>query len=44
MHVAARVLGNGHTITLSGAAGGQFQLNIMIREALDPIRMTEPYE
>jgi fumarate hydratase, class II len=30
MQVAARVLGNDQTITLSGAAGGQFQLNIMM--------------
>ncbi|HEX3659025.1 MAG TPA: class II fumarate hydratase [Pirellulales bacterium] len=30
MQVTARVLGNDQTITLSGAAGGQFQLNIMM--------------
>ena len=30
MQVAARVAGNDQTITLSGAAGGQFQLNIMM--------------
>ena len=30
MQVAARVLGNDQTITVSGAAGGQFQLNIMM--------------
>ena len=30
MQVAARVLGNDQTIALSGAAGGQFQLNIMM--------------
>ncbi len=30
MQVAARVIGNDQTITLSGAAGGQFQLNIMM--------------
>jgi fumarate hydratase class II len=30
MQVAARVLGNDQTVTLSGAAGGQFQLNIMM--------------
>ena len=30
MQVAARVLGNDQTITLCGAAGGQFQLNIMM--------------
>ena len=30
MQVAARVIGNDSTITLSGAAGGQFQLNIMM--------------
>jgi fumarate hydratase class II len=30
MQVCARVLGNDQTITLSGAAGGQFQLNIMM--------------
>ncbi len=30
MQVAARVIGNDQTITISGAAGGQFQLNIMM--------------
>jgi fumarate hydratase class II len=30
MQVAARVTGNDETISLSGAAGGQFQLNIMM--------------
>ncbi len=30
MQVCARVLGNDQTITISGAAGGQFQLNIMM--------------
>ncbi len=30
MQVAARVLGNDQTIAISGAAGGQFQLNIMM--------------
>jgi fumarate hydratase class II len=30
MQVAARVMGNDQTITLGGAAGGQFQLNIMM--------------
>ena len=30
MQIAARVIGNDQTITLSGAAGGQFQLNIMM--------------
>ena len=30
MQVAARVLGNDQTLTLAGAAGGQFQLNIMM--------------
>jgi fumarate hydratase, class II len=30
MQVAARVMGNDQTLTLSGAAGGQFQLNIMM--------------
>lgn len=30
MQVAARVFGNDQTIALSGAAGGQFQLNIMM--------------
>ncbi|MCA8987200.1 MAG: class II fumarate hydratase [Planctomycetaceae bacterium] len=30
MQVAARVIGNDQTLTLSGAAGGNFQLNIMM--------------
>jgi len=30
MQVAARVMGNDQTMTMSGAAGGQFQLNIMM--------------
>ena len=30
MQVAARVIGNDQTLTLCGAAGGQFQLNIMM--------------
>jgi fumarate hydratase, class II len=30
MQVCARVLGNDQTLTVSGAAGGQFQLNIMM--------------
>jgi len=30
MQVAARVLGNDQTVTFSGAAGGQFQLNVMM--------------
>lgn len=30
MQVAARVIGNDQTVTLSGATGGQFQLNIMM--------------
>lgn len=30
MQVAARVMGNDQTISVSGAAGGQFQLNIMM--------------
>lgn len=30
MQVAARVMGNDQTITVCGAAGGQFQLNIMM--------------
>jgi fumarate hydratase class II len=30
MQVAARVMGNDQTITLCGASGGQFQLNIMM--------------
>jgi fumarate hydratase class II len=30
MQVAARVMGNDHTVAFSGATGGQFQLNIMM--------------
>jgi fumarate hydratase class II len=30
MQVAARVIGNDQTVTLCGAAGGNFQLNIMM--------------
>ena len=30
MQVAARVIGNDQTMTMCGAAGGQFQLNIMM--------------
>ena len=30
MQVAARVMGNDQTVAISGAAGGQFQLNIMM--------------
>jgi fumarate hydratase, class II len=30
MQVAARVIGNDHTIAFSGATGGQFELNIMM--------------
>ena len=30
MQVAARVMGNDQTVTISGAAGGNFQLNIMM--------------
>jgi fumarate hydratase class II len=30
MQVCARVLGNDQTVTISGATGGQFQLNIMM--------------
>lgn len=30
MQLTARVIGNDQTITISGAAGGQFQLNIMM--------------
>lgn len=37
MQVAARVLGNDHTIVLCGAAGGQFQLNIMMPVMADAI-------
>ncbi len=37
MQVAARVLGNDQTITLCGAAGGQFQLNIMMPVMADTV-------
>ena len=30
MQVAARVMGNDQTVAMSGAAGGQFQLNVMM--------------
>jgi len=30
MQAAARVMGNNHTVDFSGAAGGQFQLNVMM--------------
>jgi fumarate hydratase class II len=43
MQVASRVLGNDQTLTISGAAGGQFQLNIMMpimgQAALESIRL-----
>ncbi len=43
MQVAARVIGNDATITMSGAAGGQFQLNIMMpvmgQTTLESIRL-----
>jgi fumarate hydratase class II len=43
MQVAARVIGNDQTMTVSGAAGGQFQLNIMMpvmgHAALESIRL-----
>jgi fumarate hydratase class II len=43
MQVAARVLGNDQTIALCGAAGGQFQLNIMMPvmgdTALESVRL-----
>ena len=43
MQVAARVMGNDQTITISGAAGGQFQLNIMMpvmgQTTLESIRL-----
>ena len=43
MQVAARVLGNDTTIALSGAAGGQFQLNVMMPvmadAALESVRL-----
>ncbi|HBE70534.1 MAG TPA: aspartate ammonia-lyase [Planctomycetaceae bacterium] len=43
MQVCARVIGNDQTITLSGAAGGNFQLNIMMpvmgQTTLESIRL-----
>jgi fumarate hydratase class II len=43
MQVAARVMGNDQTIAISGAAGGQFQLNIMMpvmgQTTLESIRL-----
>jgi fumarate hydratase class II len=43
MQVAARVMGNDTTIAMSGAAGGQFQLNIMMpvmgQAALESIQL-----
>ena len=43
MQVAARVLGNDQTIVLCGAAGGQFQLNVMMPvmadTALESVRL-----
>ena len=43
MQAAARVLGNDQTITLCGAAGGQFQLNVMMPvmadAALESVRL-----
>jgi fumarate hydratase class II len=43
MQVCARVMGNDEVITISGAGGGQFQLNIMMpvmgHEALESIRL-----
>jgi len=37
MQVAARVLGNDQTVTLCGAAGGQFQLNVMMPVLADAV-------
>ena len=37
MQAAARVLGNDQTITLCGAAGGQFQLNVMMPVMADAL-------
>ena len=37
MQVAARVMGNDQTIAVSGAAGGQFQLNIMMPVMMDTL-------
>jgi fumarate hydratase class II len=43
MQAAARVMGNDHAIAVSGAAGGQFQLNIMMpmmgQTALESVRL-----
>ena len=43
MQVSARVMGNDQTIAVSGAAGGQFQLNVMMpvmaHAALESIRL-----
>ena len=43
MQVTARVMGNDQTIAVSGAAGGQFQLNIMMpvmgQTTLESIRL-----
>ena len=43
MQVAARVMGNDTTVAMSGAAGGQFQLNIMMpvmgQAALESIQL-----
>ena len=43
MQVAARVMGNDQTISLCGAAGGQFQLNVMMPlmadAALESVRL-----
>jgi fumarate hydratase class II len=37
MQVAARVVGNDQTISLCGAAGGQFQLNVMMPIMADAV-------
>ena len=37
MQLTARVMGNDQTITVSGAAGGQFQLNIMMPVMADTV-------
>ena len=37
MQLTARVIGNDQTITVSGAAGGQFQLNIMMPVMADTV-------
>lgn len=43
MQVAARVMGNDQTLTVAGASGGQFQLNIMMpvmaHAALESVRL-----